>query len=201
MEPECIRSAVNPVCISKTPPANSGGFLVYNYLMVILNDSPKNKDKYIRLIGFFEEILKICNELSIVPIVDGSLAVFAHTKSQNLEINDIDVSVPEDKFPVLIKIFEERKINYKPKEYHVLQVLKEDLKIEFGSQEYWLKNLPLDLETLQIGEIAVKVLSLDSLTRLYELAMRDRAKKLNPSDDVKYLRLKSKLDLLRQHTG
>jgi len=49
--------------------------------MITLDGFPQNKDKYIRLFEFFNEILDICNDLNITPILDGSLAVFEYTRN------------------------------------------------------------------------------------------------------------------------
>ena len=164
--------------------------------MITIDNFPKNKDKYNRLIKFFEEILSICKDLNVTPILDGSLAVFAYTKNQDMDVNDIDTSVPEVEFPRIIKILEERGISYKLREWHVLQVLKDDLKIELGSAEYYLKNLPKSYETVQIGSYRIEVLSLDALREFYKQSMEDRAKGMEENDKIKYERLKVKYEAL-----
>jgi hypothetical protein len=62
--------------------------------MITLNGVPKNTDEYIRLAIFIKEILDICKDLDITPILDGSLAVFAYTKNRDMDVKDIDLSVP-----------------------------------------------------------------------------------------------------------
>ncbi len=166
--------------------------------MIILNGFPKNDEKYIRLIDFFKEVLNICDKLNIYPVIDGSLAVFAYTKNQDMEINDIDLSVSEMEFPIIIKELEKRGISYKLREWHVLEVIKDDLKIGFGSSEYWAKGLPTDYETLHIGNYRIKMLSLTGLIELYRRAMDDRAKRINENinEKIKYMWLKNKYELL-----
>ena len=133
--------------------------------MIKLEGSPKNRDFCIKLLKFFKEILDICNDLNILPILDGSLAVFAYTKNRNLVVNDIDLSVSETEFPKIVKALKEKGMDYRLREYHVLQVLKGDLKIELGSREYWMKGISTEnCETLQIDEYKVKMLSMKSLT-------------------------------------
>ena len=164
---------------------------------MVLQHYPHNKEFFTRLLAFFKEILGICNDLEITPILDGSLAVFVYTRNPNIVVNDIDVSVPEAEYSRVAKILEQRKIEYKIRNYHVLQVKREDLKIELGSAEYWLKNIPLDYETLQIDEYKVPMLSLPSLTKFYEQGMIDRLKKsANPKERLKYDALKAKYELL-----
>jgi len=164
--------------------------------MITLDGFPQNKDKYIRLFEFFNEILDICNDLNITPILDGSLAVFAYTRNRDMDVNDIDTSVPEAEFPRLIKILEEKEISYKLQAWHVLQVLKGDLKIELGSAEYYLENLPKDYQALQIGDYRIKVLSLSTLREFYKRSMEARAEGTEENDKIKYERLKVKYEAL-----
>ena len=164
--------------------------------MIKINGFPKNKDKYVRLIEFFKEVLDICKPLNITPIIDGSLAVFAYTGDQGIEVNDVDTSIHEYDFPRVSKVLEERGIDYKLKEWHVLQVLKDDLKIELGSLEYWLKVLPDDLETLELDGYNVIMLTKERLKDFYKAAMETRLKGTDPNDKIKYERLKVKYDAL-----
>src|SRR5262245_55439174 len=135
--------------------------------MITLNHFPKNKDKFVRLIAFFKEVLDICNDLDIIPILNGSLAVFAYTENQEMNINDVDLSCSETEFPRIMNVLEERNISYKLRAWHVLQILKDDLKIEFDSMEYWYKDLPMDCETLQLNGYKINMLSLNSLKEFY----------------------------------
>jgi len=167
-------------------------------LMVTLNGYPKNKDKFVRLIDFFKDVLDICKPLGVEPIVDGSLAVFAYSSNHEIEVNDVDTSIHEDDFPRVIKVLEERRIEYKLKEWHVLQVLKDDLKVELGSLEFWLKETPTEVETLKINGHDVQMLTLGRLKDFYRGAMETRLKGTDPNDKIKYGRLKEKYDVLTQ---
>jgi len=113
-----------------------------------------------------------------------------------MDVNDIDTSVPEAEFPRLIKILEEKEISYKLQAWHVLQVLKGDLKIELGSAEYYLENLPKDYQALQIGDYRIKVLSLSTLREFYKRSMEARAEGTEENDKIKYERLKVKYEAL-----
>lgn len=166
--------------------------------VIKLNGFPRNKDKLVRLIEFFKEILDICNNLNINPVLDGSLAVFAYTENRDMDVNDIDLSCPEAEFPRIIKILKEKGISYKLREWHVLQILKDDLKIDLGSAEHWLKDLPKDYENLQIDDYKMKMLSLSSLKEFYKRGMENRAMKAKEDENerVKYGDLKVKYDTL-----
>jgi len=165
---------------------------------IILDGYPKNKEKSVKLIEFFKAILDICKDLNIGPVLDGSLAVFAYTKNKNITINDIDLSVSEAEFPRIINALEKNGIKHDLKEYHVLETLKDDLKIGFGSAERWSRGLPIDYETLQIGNHKVKVLSYVGLVKQYITAMGDRKKKSyeDAREGIKYLGLKERYEML-----
>ncbi len=166
--------------------------------MITLNGYPRNKNKVLRLIEFFKEILDICNALDITPVLDGSLAVFAYTADQAMLVNDVDLSCPEAEFPRIIDVLEEQGKSYKLREWHVLQILRDDLKIELGSIEYWYKDLPIDCETLEIDDYRIRMLGLSSLTEFYRRGMEDRAKKTEENEKIKYDALKGKYDALNK---
>jgi len=169
--------------------------------MIKLVHFPKNKDKFLRLIEFFREVLDICSDLSIPLVLNGSLAVFAYTENQDMYINDIDLFCSETEFPRIMTVLEERNIDYKLREWHVLQILKDDLKIELDSMEYWYKDLPMDYETLQIDNCQITVLSLDSLREFYRQGVKDRVGKTNENEQIKYEALKIKLEALEKIKG
>lgn len=160
--------------------------------VITLSHFPKNKDKFLRLIEFFKEVLDICSEVNIAPVLNGSLAVFAYTENQEMNVNDVDLSCSEMEFPKIISILEERDIRYKLREWHVLQILRDDLKVELDSMEYWYKDLPMDCETLQIDNYRVNMLGLNSLMEFYRQGMKDGVEK------VKYEALKSKFEALEK---
>lgn len=162
--------------------------------MHIIDGFPKNKNKFIRLIDFLKEILDICTDLGIAPVLDGSLAAFVYSGNHEMNVNDVDLSCPEADFPRIIKILEEKDIRYQLMEWHVLQIFKDDLKVEFGSAEYWLKNLQIGYETLQVGDYIINMLDLNSLREFYKQGMDDKAAKEN--ERMKYEALKEKYELL-----
>lgn len=104
--------------------------------MIYIDTYPRNKDKVVRLINFLVEVLDACEELKIKPILDGSLTVFLYTKNSQLAINDIDLSYPEKFYTEIQKLLLSKGFKAEIKEWHVLQVRKDDLKIEFGDTDY-----------------------------------------------------------------
>jgi hypothetical protein len=166
--------------------------------MIVLDFFPKNQDKFLRLIEFCKVVLDVCHDLGISPILNGSLAVFAYTKNQELNIHDVDLACSEREFPGIIAALEERGINYKLKEWHVLQILKEDMKVELDSIEYWYKGLSMLGETLQIDSYKINMLNLKSLKELYRRGMNETADKTEEEDRIKYEALKVKYEALEK---
>lgn len=169
--------------------------------MIRLDYFPKNKDKFIKLIEFCKDVLDICKELDVTPVLDGSLAVFAYTKNQELSVDDVDLSCSEADFPRIIRVLEERKISYQLREWHVLQILKDELKIELDSREYWYQDLQSDYEILQIDTPTINMLSLNSLREFYRRGMEDRAKKTDEHEKQKYESLKVKYEAIKRMNG
>lgn len=166
--------------------------------MITLCRFPRNKEKFVRLIEFFKEVLDICAELGIPLMLNGSLAVFAYTANPEMDVNDVDLACPETEFPRIISVLGARRIGYKLKEWHVLQILRDDLKVELDSVEYWYKNLPMDCETLQVANYQVRMLSLNSLMEFYKQGMKDTAGKTDEIEKMKYAALKLKFEALER---
>ena len=166
--------------------------------MIVLDYVPKNTDRFLRLIEFCKEVLDICGDLGLSPILNGSLAVLAYTKDGNMIVNDVDLACSEKEFPKIISALEERSIRYKLKEWHVLQIWKDDLKVELDSVEYWYKDLSTVGETLQIDEHRINMLSLKNLKELYQRGMKDTANKMEENERRKYGALKEKYEALEK---
>jgi hypothetical protein len=166
--------------------------------MITLGHFPKNKDKFIRLIEFLKEVLDICDELNIAPVLNGSLAVIAYTEDSEMNINDVDLSCSETEFPRIMNILEERGVGYKLRAWHVLQVLRDDLKVEFDSAEYWYKDFPMDCETLHVNGYKINMLSLNSLKEFYRQGLKDREEKTDENEKIKYEALKLKFEALEK---
>ena len=169
--------------------------------MLTLSHFPRNKGKFIRLIEFFREVLDLCGELNVVPMLNGSLAVFAYTANPEMDVNDVDLACSETEFPRIISVLEARRIDYKLKAWHVLQILRNDLKVELDSVEYWYQGLPMDCETLQVDNYQVRVLGLESLKEFYRRGLQDKAEKTGEGEKMKYEALKLKLDALERKKG
>lgn len=132
---------------------------------------PKNKEYFLRLKLFCEEILNICRDLKIKPLLYGSLAYFGYTKIEETYINDIDFLIPEDSFTNFIYVLKNTNFRYKYSEkWHTLQIFHKGLKIEFDSIEFWQKNLPIKTNKFNFDGLILNVVSLDNLKTIYKKA-------------------------------
>src|SRR5688500_17481780 len=131
------------------------------------NVYPNNKAYFLRLLEFCKEILAICGGLGIVPVLNGSLAVFAYARGPSIKVNDIDLACSELEFPSLRRALDAKGIAHVTKEWHVLQVRRDNLKVEFDSIEYWMAGLPTDFITWTIEGCEFNLVGLDSLKELY----------------------------------
>lgn len=118
-----------------------------------------------------------------------------------MDVNDVDMSCSEKEFSKIIRALEERNISYKLREWHVLQVLKDDLKVELDSVEYWYKDLPISCETLQIDNYKINMLGLGSLKKFYKQGMKDRENRIEENEKAKYEALKAKYEALQKVKG
>jgi hypothetical protein len=144
-------------------------------MIEIRNERPKNREHFARLLEFCKEVVAICSDLDIVPVLNGSLAVFGYTRSQAIRVDDIDLACSELEFPRLSQALDAKGIAHELKEWHVLQARKDDLKVEFDSMEYWMAGLSEDYDTLMIDGYAFKVVGLSGLRELYRRGLETTA--------------------------
>ena len=144
--------------------------------MITLRTFPKNKEVFVRLLAFLKEILEICGSLGIEPVLNASLAVFVYTKNAEMSVNDIDLLIPEKRFEDTTKELEKRGIEFQIKDYHVLRIIKDDLKIEFDSMDYWTKEwqiqLPSTFDQVQIQGLLMNIIDLPNLIHTYKVGSR-----------------------------
>jgi hypothetical protein len=153
---------------------------------------PKNKEQFVKLRKFAKKIYLLCKESGINPVVYGSFMILKYTKDKNMKVNDIDFYIREEEFKKLVKVLKENKINFEyPKEWHTLQVMKGDLKIEFDSIDFWNKTKKEFVEINFEGE-KIKALSLDSLREIYKRA--SEVSQDNPEGNLKKYRALLKVE-------
>ena len=164
--------------------------------MIDVTTKPQNADHVQRRLSFARDVLAICDELGIEPVLDSSLAVFAYTQEPSLEVHDIDLACPEADFPRLRESLEAQGIECRLKPWHVLQAHRSGLKIDFGASEYWNQNLPAGTERVCFGDVTFRVVSLDALRELYLRGLADTQGKTDPASVAKQSSYTEKLRLL-----
>ena len=160
--------------------------------MIRLNTFPKNKEHFSKLLELCEEIINVCEQLGVEPVLSAGLAVFAYTKDQEMEVNDIDLSCSESDFPKIREALEARGIKCKVTGWHVLQVRRNNLKVEFDSREYWMKDLSENYEVLKVGNLQLKVVSLDNLKELYRKGLENTRGKDDVTNKAKHRNINDK---------
>lgn len=165
-------------------------------MIEIRSERPKNREHFERLLEFGKQVVAICGELGVEPVLSGSLAVFGYTKNQRLVVNDLDLACPEASFARLVNAFDANGIAHELKDWHVLQVTEHDLKVDFDSMEYWMTDLPATYETMLIGDLSFKVIGLPGLQELYRRGLEANAGKNDRASQTKYSRLHEKYEYL-----
>jgi len=157
-------------------------------------ERPYNREHFSRLLEFCQEIISICQDLDIEPVLSGSLAVFGYTRDRTMGVNDVDLACSELEFPRLSCALEARGIAHAVREWHVLQARQGDLKVEFDSMEHWMANLPEGYDVLAIDTCVFKVVSLAGLKELYRRGLEATA---GQSDQAaKHSAITQKYDML-----
>jgi hypothetical protein len=165
-------------------------------MILLKEERPQNRGHFSRLLAFYREITPVCVGLQITPLLTGSLAVFGYTRKQKMWINDIDLACPESAFPALGSALAEHGLEAREKAWHVLQVRKADLKVEFDALEYWFVGVPTDYDTLIVDECVFNVVSLSSLKELYRRGLEETAQQRDEVSRAKYAAIAEKYALL-----
>ncbi len=165
-------------------------------MIAIRNERPQNSEYFSRLLAFYQDIIPVCHDLHITPLLTGSLAVFGYTRNPMMRVNDIDLACSESVFPRLSCALAAQGMESEVKAWHVLQVRKDDLKVEFDSIEYWFAGVPADYDTLIIDEYVFNVVGLSSLQELYRRGLAEVARQRDPVSRAKYAAIAEKYALI-----
>ena len=109
--------------------------------MIDVGVLPTNEEHVSRLLAFCAEIVGVCEELGIDPVLSSSLAVFAYTRDPQMIVNDIDLSCSERDFPRLARALQLKGCACNVTDWNVLQVRRDELKVEFDSREFWMTDM------------------------------------------------------------
>lgn len=123
--------------------------------------------------------------------------MFLYTKNDDILVNDIDLSHPEKDYPKIEFALNEAGLNAKIQDWHVLQVRKDDLKVEFGDTDFWYPGVPIvHQDYLEVGDHKLKILELDSLISFYEIGLKNL--NLDKDKKQKYHEVKTKYEMLKK---
>jgi len=163
---------------------------------------PKNKVYFKKLIPFAQKIIRVCEDAGIPTIVYGSYAHFYHTKNKGMNVNDIDIMIPNHKknFPKVVLALKKAKIkhNYYPK-WETLIIKKGDLKVEVDSVGNGYKTMKENTlfktnhKKIDFYGLPIRLLKLDQIEEMYSRALIE-------SDKTK-LNVVYKVDLFEKFLG
>ena len=153
-----------------------------------------NRVHFARLLTFCNEVMGVCAELGITPLLNGSRAVLGYTQDSGMEVHDIDLACSELEFPRLRRALEAKGIRCELRAWHVLQALQDGLKVEFDSMEYWLADLPGGYEDLVVDGIRFKAVGLAGLRELYRRGLEATR---SEGEQAKHLAIAVKYEALR----
>jgi hypothetical protein len=167
--------------------------------MLELTTLPTNRAHFDELWTFCEEVLSICHRLDVEPVMNASLAVLAYSKSTELEVHDVDLSCPESAFPGLVAACTEAGIDAEVTEWHVLELHRGELKVEFDGAEHWMQGLRGDTDVFVHGDGRVLVVCREDLVTLYErgVAAFEAKTELSAAGEERLLDLRRKAALAR----
>ena len=158
-----------------------------------LDVRPRNREHFAQLLEFTREILGICESLGIEPVASGSLVVLLYTKDEGIDVHDVDLSCSESDFPRLLAALAERGIAGSVTDWRVLQARRNDLKVEFDSQEYWMKDLPEDHVIAEVAGVQLNVVGKAALVELYRRGLDATADSAEAVDLQKQRSIRDKL--------
>ena len=140
---------------------------------------PKNKDHFKKLIPFAKRIIKLCKAAGINPIIYGSFVHFYHTRDSGMKVNDLDLWIPEKKYPAIIKKLEKEKINFKYyTRWHTLIIEEGKLKVELDSLDYYYRDIkkkpyPKSFDKVDFYGEDMRIMKFPILEKFYEVALKE----------------------------
>lgn len=135
-----------------------------------ISSYPKNKEYFIKVKKFSNEMLSICKKLGVTPIAWGGLAYFGYTKDKSMIMHDIDFLIPDKYLKEIIEASKERKLRYHwNAEWHELRIYKKGIRVEFDPIEQY-KDKDKNYKEMNFNGLKVKAVSLNSLIKAYKHA-------------------------------
>ncbi len=131
--------------------------------------NPNNRDDFSKLLSFAQVLFLKCAELSVQPVVYGSLAYAFYTKDGKININDIDLLVPESFFPrIIVAVKNLPDVTCEETTYHSLKLFRNGVKISFDAIEEYYHDLPRDFVAGKINGLAFSLVPRKALEEVYK---------------------------------
>jgi len=135
---------------------------------------PRNENHFKRLVPFAKEIISICENIGVYPLIYGSFAHFYYTQDDSLNVNDIDFLIPNRKFK---RILNEMKKRFKGRiilDGDTIILKKGNLIIELdSSNEKELISLKKNSKEIDFYGESIKIISLKDLEKVYPIAFNE----------------------------
>ncbi len=138
---------------------------------------PKNKEHFKRLIPFAKEVIYICKEEGIKPLLYGSYSHLYYTRDKDIEVNDIDLIIPKRYFSKIAKALKKNKIEVIPENGKIansgsLIIKRGDLQVELDEPGVISEK---DLEEKKFKKIDfygedINIIRLKDLEKIYPIA-------------------------------
>lgn len=157
---------------------------------------PRNRAHFDQLWAFCEEVLAVCDALGVAPVMNASLAVLAYTGCRDLEVHDVDLSCPEADFERIVMALDGTGVSCDVREWHVLELHRGELKVEFDSAEHWMLGLDGPNNEFEHGNARTAVVSRADLATLYQRGVEASVGRDDPEGHARYEDLRFKLQLL-----
>lgn len=156
-------------------------------------------DRLVRLLAFAEDVLDTCASVCLSPVLDGSLAVLAYSRSPELVVGDVDFSLDRAHFSVLADALTRNGIFCEIQPWLVLQARRDDLKVEFGDTETWSQGMSEPFEQVRLGDHIVRMINRGDLRISYERGANALA--AAPEELDKYTKIANRLRLLENDSS
>jgi hypothetical protein len=164
---------------------------------VTLSTLPRNRAHFEALWAFFGEVLAVCDALGVQPVLNASLAVLAYSGRADLEVHDVDLSCAEADFDRIVSALEGTDVVCHVREWHVLELHRGDLLVEFDGDEHWMQGVDGERNEFVHGATRVAVVSREDLVTLYGRGVAASAGRDDDAGRARHEDLRRKLELVR----
>ncbi|MGM5479878.1 MAG: hypothetical protein ACQESC_00285 [Nanobdellota archaeon] len=135
----------------------------------------KNTTHYNRLILFWKTVLPILKNNNITYVIFGSFCLKHYSTKKDIDVNDIDVMIPQQEWNLLIEQLQKNNIDYKQKN-NELTLQQQDLKIEIDDWGLGLESLKKNIKTrkITVDNTIMNIITKETMKRIFCIALADQ---------------------------